>query len=752
MFRDEHTTTTQSTHVMVELDHEPELSPGVASAILADSLDFASKRLGTALRVGLETPHVWWQAKVEVQTAEAVESAEDRELVAQLKQQRPSFVPRFQEVFAEAFRARIQGARRAARRQAAGAQELKLLEEGDLSGQVALRQAIRDLHDRSREEIYALNFRVRVLLRERADIKGFDNPFGPDYICDALGTVCRGLWSGERTWRPIMERLIRYLTPHVATLYRELNGYLQDRDVLPKLRVRLRGQDSEKAEPKDKRQDSLYEVLHRLVGPGARTASPAPATGGGGGRAEAGAGIVAGPPGAVPPALRWEATREGEEEAAFPLLIEPGRVLLQAASHAVQQVLDAMQRGSFDAAFQAAGLREAVLSGERNVLPRLKAALGDRMNRDDRIVLDILSGIFDCVYQHPMLGREMKGVIGQLQIPLLKVALLDHKFFNEADHPARALVEALAEAGIGLEPDREDDRALLEGARAVVTRVREEFVDDVSLFFSAQAQLDACLDADRERVDQSTSEAVHPLLQEDVLASMRTEIEAELAARLVGQPVPLAIRTFLLNEWLDRLVPIYREHGASSYVWQNEINLVSDLIWSLTPKYTTSQRKRLTYMVPKLVQVFSDGKPVEEAEPRRKAFLAALFMRHIQALRGSEATGAPAPNALAAASGEEDQDEHDQRVASLVKGDWLAITKGADGGQRLAKLVWRSSQRKRLLFIWRNGETARIASPDELAHDLRDDRVQIVGEVRPLFERAFAEIIARYQQAADAKS
>jgi hypothetical protein len=103
---------------------------------------------------------------------------------------------------------------------------------------------------------------------------------------------------------------------------------------------------------------------------------------------------------------------------------------------------------------------------------------------------------------------------------------------------------------------------------------------------------------------------------------------------------------------------------------------------------------------------------------------------------------------LAAAAGEEDQDEHDQRAASVVKGDWIAITKGGDGGQRLARLVWRSSQRKRLLFSWRNGETARIASPDVLAHDLRDGRVQVVGETRPLFERAFAELVARYQQAA----
>src|SRR3989442_942368 len=68
----------------------------------------------------------------------------------------------------------------------------------------------------------------------------FDNPFSADYVCDAFGNVCRELWPEDGLWRPIMERLVRATTEPLAALHRDLNALLQDRDVLPTMRVRTR--------------------------------------------------------------------------------------------------------------------------------------------------------------------------------------------------------------------------------------------------------------------------------------------------------------------------------------------------------------------------------------------------------------------------------------------------------------------------------------------------------------------------------
>jgi hypothetical protein len=90
------------------------------------------------------------------------------------------------------------------------------------------------------EEAFALDLRVRMLLREAPTGVTFDNPWSADYIGDAFGNACRELWPEHGLWRPIMERLVRATTQQVAALHRELNVLLQDRDVLPTLRVRTR--------------------------------------------------------------------------------------------------------------------------------------------------------------------------------------------------------------------------------------------------------------------------------------------------------------------------------------------------------------------------------------------------------------------------------------------------------------------------------------------------------------------------------
>ena len=55
---------------------------------------------------------------------------------------------------------------------------------------------------------------------------------------------------------------------------------------------------------------------------------------------------------------------------------------------------------------------------------------------------------------------SIKALIGRLQIPVLKAAMLDGAFFSKKSHPSRLLVNALAEAGIGWSPTMGQDDPL----------------------------------------------------------------------------------------------------------------------------------------------------------------------------------------------------------------------------------------------------------------------------------------------------
>ena len=67
-----------------------------------------------------------------------------------------------------------------------------------------------------------------------------DNPFGPNYVLDALGATSRSVYPNPRVWRPLMVRLLGDMTPTINKIYISLNRTLADRGVLPDMKAALR--------------------------------------------------------------------------------------------------------------------------------------------------------------------------------------------------------------------------------------------------------------------------------------------------------------------------------------------------------------------------------------------------------------------------------------------------------------------------------------------------------------------------------
>ena len=67
--------------------------------------------------------------------------------------------------------------------------------------------------------------------------------------------------------------------------------------------------------------------------------------------------------------------------------------------------------------------------------------------------------------QSPRLPDSVRRLVGFLQVPLAKVALLDDAFFEREGHSARKLLNQIATASLGLTPEA---AILMDGVRAVL--------------------------------------------------------------------------------------------------------------------------------------------------------------------------------------------------------------------------------------------------------------------------------------------
>ena len=638
--------------------------------------------------------------------AAAAASNPELELAVAVRAQRSRFIPQFKALFDQLFQRRREGKRRTrGQREGAASFALAIVDHGDHSAQVALKAAVQKMREATQGEGFGLDLRVRTLLREMATEANFDNPWSADYFCDAFGAVCRELWPDGTLWRPIMERLVRQTTPELAALHQELNMLLQDRDVLPTLRMRARiaggGGGGGGAETAGSR--ALFDKLVESIEVPPAGPQGAPGTGATTGIDMSGAGAV------VPSGPLWWVD---------------GQVW-----SALVGVLTSLQRGQTVTAVPELESvdREALRIGWSNELPALRAAVaGKGGSAIDLVTIDVVAGVLDQVFDDRYIPDEVKAVIGRLQIPILKAALLDRRVLSDGQHPVRRFVDTLAAAAVDLKPEQERDREFIALANRLAMRIRDEFDEDLGVFQSAQRELDAFLDADRAKANEKLAVAVPSLIKQDQRASARADAAEALEARLAGRVVRPEIRAFLDHECVERLATISLEQGSDSEAWRSQLGLVDDLLWSITPKIGAAAKKRLAETLPKLLARIKEGWSNDpDAHARHQTLFSCLFELHVASMKVASAApltpGAPgqpmpprmpAPAVLplgAAAPGPPlapqgtittgarapaapmcESDECDRQVMALVGGDWCSFEVNGEEQTVLARLAWRA--------------------------------------------------------------
>jgi hypothetical protein len=323
-----------------------------------------------------------------------------------------------------------------------------------------------------------------------------------------------------------------------------------------------------------------------------------------------------------------------------------------------------------------------------------------------------------------------------LQVPIVKAALLDRTFFSDKRHPARQLLDNLAEAAVGATNDESYRVAFTRLAAEVIEDICRDFEIDVAVFRVANLKLAAFIDGERQRVTSATSDDVAAALISEENESDRSHVRAFLRDRLAGIDVPFDVRSFVETIWAEHLAALRRDHGPDSAEWDAAVRTLDDMLWSIVAKERTAQRARLTKMIPALIGALRKGCAALSVAPdRARAFFESLYQLHIAAIKTKTESAAPrvhepaSPPAPAAAV----VNVHDY-VSEMPVGTWLGFSK--EGRIINARLIWVNPLRTKYLFTSRSRARAFVYTPEELAYELGAGKVSLVVEPVPLFDRA----------------
>lgn len=384
----------------------------------------------------------------------------------------------------------------------------------------------------------------------------------------------------------------------------------------------------------------------------------------------------------------------------------------------------------------------------------------------DRGTVDALAEVFDFVFADQAIPLQMKFVIGRLQIPVLKAAMIDRDFFLSAEHPARRLVDTLALASIAWAPEKGESDPLYVRIENTVKRVLTEFEDDLTLFSDLLLEFTEFLfETEQQAQGRIEPAADHELVGEtfdQALAHADEVIHARIQALPPELPLAPFLAPFLTTQWRRVMARAWLNAPASPTLWESAVTTMDQLIWSTQPKTRTEERRQLVAVLPDLVRNLNAGlDAIDWTGEDRATFTRRLIATHMMAIRMTQ----PAPTDTASAvleesAGQEAMLELDQRRAGKLAGATDAfdataqnLTRGMwfdfmvdQSTQHRCRLSWVSPMRTRLLFTNRDGFDAFVRSEREVAALLRHGRLSVIDQL-PIVSRALDRLMADADQA-----
>jgi Protein of unknown function (DUF1631) len=435
------------------------------------------------------------------------------------------------------------------------------------------------------------------------------------------------------------------------------------------------------------------------------------------------------------------------------------QVDLPAADTALLSHLADLQAGASDAF----GKGQTQDPAERHVLRQLqRSAHARRAPALDRGALDTLSEVFDFVFADQAIPAQMKSVIGRLQIPILKAAMLERDFFLCTEHPARRLVDTLALASIAWAPEKGEGDVLYQRVQTTVQRVLGEFEQDTTLFGDLLLEFTEFL----FETEQQAERLIEPVKDaalvgeslEQALVHADQVIHARLRQASLAQPLTPYLVPFLSEQWRQVMARAWLSRANHPAIWERALATMHQLIWSTQPKTRSDERQQLVVVLPELVRNLNAGlDSIQWSGDERATFTRRLIATHMMAIRAAKVQPPDAEDAArvrdagqaAIASLEQRRaaqradvlDEFDATAQGLTRGLWFDIVMD-DGSLHRRRLSWVSPMRSRFLFTNREGSDAFVRSEREVAALLRANRLKPI-DVAPIVSRALEHLIAR---------
>lgn len=270
--------------------------------------------------------------------------------------------------------------------------------------------------------------------------------------------------------------------------------------------------------------------------------------------------------------------------------------------------------------------------------------------------LEVITLMVDNIAHDGRLLAPVQQLVRRLEPPLLRLALVDPRLFTNKQHPARLLVQEIADQSLAYaSPEAKGLTEFVAGVGQAFAALNQAPIENAEPFEHVlQVLREEWREAARANA-RSRDQAVQALQSAEERNLLAEKVALEIAAHPDAEQVPSPVLDFLCGPWAQVIAqarmagPVTAGSAADKYQ-----SLVAALLWSTHPDLSRKDTPKLTRLVPPLLGTLREGLVTIHYPPTKtSAFFETLMGLHQRAFRAGHnpplAAAEPLSSPIAAA-------------------------------------------------------------------------------------------------------
>jgi len=392
--------------------------------------------------------------------------------------------------------------------------------------------------------------------------------------------------------------------------------------------------------------------------------------------------------------------------------------------------------------FDADAIKQAVLT---EIAKKSGGAVTKRINQIAEKTIDFIELIFDAIIDDHDISDTIKTLLLRLQIPIIKASMTDQEFFIYDGHPARVLLDTVADVGVGI-TDHEDE--MYKQLDRIVTNILSEYELTTETFQIALDNLNNYIEEQEAITRAREAEAQQELLRKHA----RATVLKALRATTIGKFLPETVHPLILKRWPTLMFNHYLINGKENDDWINLVLTLRHIVESVQPIASAEQLAKLIAEKEKLLEKTENylkisSKSRKDIQNVMTAYIETL-QQHIDDANFTEEEVSIAEEVISQAVPEEeppvevDSGSKPKMPPNIMPGMWFQLYMGEDQIPRRCKLSVIILEDSNLMFVNHKGELIIEKSFDEFNEEIASNKSKMIMG-HSAFDNAFKSVINR---------